>query len=147
MAWISQAITPLGPANPSWRYYEVEDESFNIINAFNYYSPLNETWVNGAKEPVWQYEYSPRAAYDSKGEWPMEAPLNATFWDKFVLQRLSNSSDLNFHQAYTDYMYRVNPYVPDCKNGSSVTADCYADNYCYNLAFTIDKYDKCVKGG
>ncbi|KAM9910961.1 hypothetical protein OXX69_003981 [Metschnikowia pulcherrima] len=147
MAWISQAITPLGPANPSWRYYEVEDESFNIINAFNYYSPLNETWVNGANEPVWQYEYSPRAAYDSKGEWPVEAPLNATFWDKFVLQRLSNSSDLNFHQAYTDYMYRVNPYVPDCKNGSSVSADCYADNYCYNLAFTIDEYDKCVKGG
>ncbi|GEQ67459.1 hypothetical protein JCM33374_g1124 [Metschnikowia sp. JCM 33374] len=144
MAWISQAITPLGPANPSWRYYEVEDESFNIINAYNYYSPLNETWVNGAKEPRWLYEYSPRAEYDPQGKWPKHAPLNATFWDNFVLKRLANQSDVSFHQKYTDYLYRVNPYVPNCKNGTSVAGNCYADNYCYNSAFTIDQYGQCM---
>ncbi|OBA19489.1 hypothetical protein METBIDRAFT_214799 [Metschnikowia bicuspidata var. bicuspidata NRRL YB-4993] len=144
MAWISQAITPLGPANPSWRYYEVEDESFNIINAYNYYSPLNETWVNGPQEPKWEFEYSPRAAYDPENEWPASAPLNATFWDEFVLKKLANLLDVSFHQKYTDYLYRINPYVPDCKNGSLVTGDCYEDNYCYNLAFVVDDYDKCV---
>lgn len=146
MAWISQAITPLGPANPSWRYYQVEDESFNIINAYNYYSPLNETWVNGPKEPRWLYEYSPRSTYDPQGIWPAAAPLNATFWDKFVLQRLSNLLDVSFHQKYTDYLYRINPYVPSCKNGTSVTGDCYTNNYCYNSAFTVDDYAKCAGG-
>ena len=74
-----------------------------------------------------------------------EAPLNVTFWNKFVFQRLLNLLELNFHQAYTDFMNWVNPYVTDCKNGSSITARCYADNNCYTLAFTIGEYDKCVK--
>ena len=51
-----------------FRYYEVEDESFNIMNSFNYYTKLNETYVNGGEEPVWEYEYSARAAYDPNNE-------------------------------------------------------------------------------
>lgn len=145
MAWVSQAITPLGPANPSWRYYEVEDKSFNIINAYNYYSRLNETWVNGDQEPTWQYEYSPREAYDPEGNWPSNAPLNATFWDEFVLQRLRNQLDIEFNQLYTNYLYRNNPYVPSCDNSSSITDDCYEDNYCYNAAFRVDEYYKCTE--
>lgn len=145
MAWVSQAITPLGPANPSWRYYEVEDKSFNILNAFNYYSPLNETWVNGAQEPTWKYEYSPRSIYDPQGDWPTDSPLNATFWDQFVLQKLRNLLEVEFNQLYTDFMYRNNPYVPSCKNGSEITDDCYEENYCYNVGFKVDDYYKCIE--
>lgn len=144
MAWVSQAITPLGPANPSWRYYEVEDESFNILNAHNYYTPLNETWVNGATEPEWVYEYSPRETYDPNGEWPKDAPLNATFWDKFVVQNLKNETNIEFNQKYTDLMYRVNPYVPDCSNDTKITDDCYTDNYCDVIGFKVDDYNSCL---
>lgn len=143
MAWVSQAITPLGPANPSWKYYEVEDKSFNIINAYNYYTPLNETWVGGSAEPAWMYEYSPRDAYDPEGQWPASAPLNATFWDEFVMTRLANKLDVDFNQLYTKFLFRDNPYVPDCKNGSSVTDDCYTENYCYNFAFKVDDLANC----
>lgn len=143
MAWISQAITPLGPANPSWRYYQVEDQSFNIINAYNYFTPLNETWVNGGQEPKWSFEYSPRDAYDPKGEWPKNAPLNATFWNNFVLQKLGNLSDVDFNQKYTNYLYRNNPYVPKCKNGTNVSSKCYSNNYCYNAAFRADEVKLC----
>lgn len=144
MAWISQAITPLGPANPSWRYYQVQDQSFNIINSYNYYSPLNETWVGGAAEPRWLYEYNPRDTYDPNGEWPALAPLNATFWDKFVVQKLKNETNIEFNQLYTDLLYRINPYVPDCSNDTTVTDDCYTDNYCDIIGFKVDDYYKCV---
>lgn len=147
MAWISQAITPLGPANPSWRYYQVEDQSFNIINAYNYYTPLNETWVSGGKEPAWQYEYSPRDTYDPQKEWPENAPLNATFWDKFVVKMLGNRLDTEFNQRYTDLMFRENPYVMSCKNGTEVSSKCYENNYCDIIGFKVDDYNECVKSG
>lgn len=144
MAWVSQAITPLGPANPSWRYYEVEDESFNIMNAYNYYAPLNATWVNGSSEPEWLYEYNPRTTYDTEGEWPDSSPLNATFWDNYVVQRLRNQLDVDFNQLYTNLLYRNNPYVPSCANDSSITGDCYEDNYCDVIGFKVDDYYSCI---
>lgn len=144
MAWVSQAITPLGPANPSWRYYEVEDESFNIMNAYNYYAPLNATWVEGSSEPKWLYEYNPRTTYDTEGEWPDSSPLNATFWDKYVVQRLKNELDVDFNQLYTNLLYRNNPYVPSCANDSKITGDCYEDNYCNVIGFKVDDYYSCV---
>lgn len=142
MAWISQAITPLGPANPSWRYYAVEDESFNIVDAYNYFTPLNATWVHGLDEPQWLFEYSPRAVYDPHGTWPKSAPLNATFWDTYVMKRLRN--DVEFNQKYTDLMFRMAPNSPSCQNATAVAAQCYTDNYCYNAGFTVDEYNKCV---
>ncbi|KAF7584396.1 Calcineurin-like phosphoesterase family protein [Clavispora lusitaniae] len=145
MAWVSQAITPLGPANPSWRYYEVEDESFNIMNAYNYYSPLNETWVSASAEPKWLYEYDPRTTYDTEGKWPGSSPLNASFWDQFVVQRLKDQSDIEFNQLYTNLLYRNNPYVPSCANNSKITDDCYTSNYCDIIGFKVDDYNKCVQ--
>lgn len=144
MAWISQAITPLGPANPSWRYYQVQEESFNIINAYNYYTPLNETWVRGSAEPQWKYEYSPRDAYDPDGEWPALSPLNATFWDKFVVQKIKNKTNIELNQLFTNLLYRLNPYVPSCDNGTSITSSCYIDNYCDIIGFKVDDYNKCI---
>lgn len=144
MAWISQAITPLGPANPSWRYYRVEDESFNILESYNYYSPLNATWTNGGEEPIWSYGYSARDTYDPNHEWPALAPLNASFWDKFVVQKLKDRHNIQFNQRYTDLMFRENPYVPDCKNGSQVTDKCYQNNYCDAIGFKIDDFNECI---
>lgn len=145
MAWISQAITPLGPANPSWRYYEVEDESFNIINTFNYYAKLNETFVNGGAEPEWQFEYNPRSFYDPEGDWPTNAPLNATFWDKYVVSNIKNSSNIDFNQKYSDTLYRLAPGTPICANGTTITDDCYNDNFCEIVSFNSEDFFKCVK--
>lgn len=146
MAWISQAITPLGPANPSWRYYEVQDELFNILNSFNYYSQLNATWTDGGAEPSWQYEYNARDTYDPYHEWPGNAPLNATFWDEFVVKRLRNVLDVDFNQKYTNLMFRENPYVTDCRDGSKITKKCYKNNFCDAIAFKVDDFDSCVQG-
>ena len=146
MAWVAQSITPLGGSyNPSWRYYEVENESFNIINSFNYFTRLNETFVNGGGEPAWQFEYSARDTFDPNGEWPVRAPLNATFWDKFVVQNLKNESNIEFNQLYTDIQYRYGPEVPVCKNGTVVSDDCYNENYCIVANFYSDDYNDCLR--
>ena len=145
MAWISQAITPLGLANPSWRYYEVEDESFNIINTYNYYTPLNETWVNGGKEPNWLFEYNPRTTYDTNGTWPASAPLNATFWDKYVVQRLKDKLEVDFNLLYSSLIFRHYPYVASCANGTQVSNSCYQDNYCNVIGFDVNDYFDCAK--
>lgn len=145
MAYVSQSITPLSEYNPSWRYYEVEDESFNIINSYNYYTPLNSTFVNGGEEPEWKFEYSARDTYDPKGEWPKTAPLNATFWHTYVSQKLGDKKNIDFNQKYMGLQYRQSPYVPQCKNDSSITSECYTLNYCVVSTFLSDAYAKCLK--
>lgn len=145
MSWVSQSITPLTDNNPSWRYYEVEDGSFNILNSYNYYTQLNDTFTNGGKEPNWKFEYSARDIYDPYGEWPTDSPLNATFWHKFVVTNLKNQSNIEFNQLYTDLQYRMSPNVPNCANGSVISQTCYEENWCDVSTFTSEEYLKCLQ--
>lgn len=145
VAWIVQSITPLTYYNPSWRYYEVENESFNIMNSYNYYTQLNNTFVNNGSEPEWEPEYSARKTYDSEGNWPDNAPLNATFWDKCVASKLKDTGDIKTNQLYADIRYRLSPYVPDCKDGDKVSKECYINNWCDVGSFDTDTYLSCKK--
>ncbi|CAI5758894.1 unnamed protein product [Candida verbasci] len=145
MSWVAQSVTPLTNYNPSWRYYEVENESFNIRNAYNYYTHLNETFVNGGDEPIWQFEYSVRDLYDPEGTWPKNAPLNGTFWHYNVLQNLKNESNIEFNQLFANMQYRYGPGTPKCKNGTVISDDCYDGNYCVMGNFYSDDYQKCLR--
>ncbi|SCU85142.1 LAME_0D00276g1_1 [Lachancea meyersii CBS 8951] len=135
-SWISQAVTPWVNNNPSWRYYSVDKETFSVMNAYNYYTQLNETFSNNGAEPVWEFEYSSREGYNIT--WPETAPLNATYWH-LVASRINES--VEFNQIYENYATRFSPYVPDCANST----DCSL-NYCYVTSFTVDQYDDCVTG-
>lgn len=145
MAWVSQSVTPDVENNPSWRYYEVEDKSFNIINSYNYYTKLNETFTNGGAEPVWSFEYSARETYDTEGTWPKDAPLNATFWHTYVASKLKNQTDIEFNQLYSNLQYRISPYVPNCKNGTKVSDTCRHENWCDVSSFLSYDYIQCSK--
>lgn len=46
MAWISQAVTPLTDNNPSWRYYTIDTKTHSVMNSYNYYTKLNDTFYN-----------------------------------------------------------------------------------------------------
>ncbi|SCU77409.1 LADA_0A00298g1_1 [Lachancea dasiensis] len=134
-SWISQAVTPWVENNPSWRYYSVDKKTFSIMNAYNYYTKLNETFTNNGSAPVWEFEYSSREGYNVT--WPESAPLNATYWHK-VASMVNESVEYN--QVYENYAKRFSPYVPDCAS----TDDCALD-YCYLTSFTVDQYDSCVE--
>ncbi|RCK60984.1 putative sphingomyelin phosphodiesterase asm-3 [Candida viswanathii] len=146
MAWNVQSVSPLTRLNPGWRYYEVENESFNIINAYNYYTMLNETFVNGGAEPVWRFEYSARDYYDTEHTWPARAPLNATFWHNYVVNPLRNQSNIEFNQRFTNFQYRFGPSVANCTNGTVVSNQCYNENYCIVTSFFSDDLQNCLRG-
>lgn len=143
MSWVSQSITPLTENNPSWRYYEVEDESFNIMDSYNYYTQLNETFTNNGEEPDWTFEYSARKSFDPNNDWPTSSPLNGTFWHKYVLENLKNQSDVEFNQYYIDLQYRMSPYVPKCANGTELSKDCYLENWCVVSTYTSQQFIDC----
>jgi len=145
MAWVAQSITPLTNNNPSWRYYEVEDESFDIINSYNYYTELNQTFTNNGAEPEWKFEYSARDTFDPSGEWPIKAPINATFWQKYVVDNLKNESNIEFNQLYSSLQYRHSPLVPNCTNGTKISSRCWNENYCNAGNFLSWDYNKCQR--
>lgn len=134
-AWISQAVTPWVENNPSWRYYTVDRKTFSIMNSYNFYTNLNETFNNNGLEPEWKFEYSAREGYNIT--WPQTSPLNATYWH-IVAERINQS--IEYKQTYENYAKRFSPYVPDCSKSS----DCDGD-YCFLTSFTLDGYEKCLE--
>lgn len=105
---------------------------------------LNDTFtevpsVNDTKTvtPVWDYGYSSRDAYDPHGEWPADAPLNATFWHN-VAEKIRDDS--TYRQLYLDYSYRRSPYVPTCEDDK-----CIQKLYCYVTSFTVPQALECMQ--
>ncbi|MCJ1241356.1 hypothetical protein MMC14_009361 [Varicellaria rhodocarpa] len=115
-AWIAPSITSVSSGNPAWRYYEVDSETFEVIDAFTYYSNITDTstWT----EPVWQFEYSARDAYDGNGTWPKDAPLNATWWQSVTERMARNESGLL--QKYNDYTQRFAPSLEECTSETCI---------------------------
>lgn len=136
IAWISQAVTPLTENNPSWRYYSVDTKTHSIMNSYNYYFKLNDTFVNDSEEPIWEFEYSAREAYNVVN-WPDESPLNATFWHK-VANKVNSSTEIA--QTYNNYKKRFSPYVPDCANSKGCDG-----SYCFLASFTYKDYRACME--
>ncbi|SCV99674.1 LAFE_0A08394g1_1 [Lachancea fermentati] len=134
-AWISQAITPWIQNNPSWRYYTVDKKTFSIMDAYNFYTKLNETYTNEGSEPIWEFEYSSREGYNI--DWPKTSPLNGTYWH-LVAEKVRNSP--KYRQIYRNYAMRFSPFVPNCFNST----DCEND-YCVLTSFTVDEYQDCIE--
>ncbi|EMG47743.1 Acid sphingomyelin phosphodiesterase, putative [Candida maltosa Xu316] len=144
--WVIPSVTPFTNFNPSFRYYEVENESFNILNTYNYYFNLNDTFTNGGDEPTWKLEYSSRDLYDPEGTWPEDAPLNATFWHTYASQPLQNTTDVAFNQKFMNYKYRLSVFTPNCTTASGKLSNtCFNDNNCF-LNFLSDDNINCQKG-
>lgn len=132
--WITQAVTPWVENNPAWRYYEIDTETFQVMDVHNYYTRLNETFTTEA-EPVWEYLYSPRDAYPV--EWPKTSPLNATYWHRVYQNMLSDVSVL---QTYEGNAKRWSPYTSNCDANGVCDWD-----LCYVSSFTDDEYETCIK--
>lgn len=143
MAWLGQSVTPADNLNPAFKFYEVEDKSFNVINSFNYYTRLNDTLTTGSQEPTWHFEYSARDTYDPEHKWPENAPLNGTFWNEYVLKGLSDKSNIELNQLYADLQQRYNPLTINCDNNGTVSNECYVNNYCASSNYLSEEYIKC----
>lgn len=143
MAWIAQLVTPLLYNNPGFKYFEVDCKLFNIVNSYNYLTRMNETFVS-KDEPKWEFAYLARDLYDPDHSWPKLAPLNATFWNKYVVSKLK--SDVEVNQRYIQNQYRDSPFVPECGNNSEVLTKCRNENLCNVNNVLLEDYIKCTKG-
>lgn len=133
-AWIGQSIVPFIGNNPSWRYYEVDKKTFSIMNGFNFYTKLNETYNNDGSEPKWEFEYSSREGYNIS--WPASNPLNGSYWH-LVAEKVRDN--VAYRQLYENYSKRWSPAVPNC----NLEGNCVAD-FCTLANFNLDDYDACV---
>lgn len=78
--WIGPSVTPLTNLNSGFRMYEVDTGSFDIYEAYTWYTDVH-TFSNMTRQgPTFELEYSTRETYGGAAGWPQDAPLNATFW-------------------------------------------------------------------
>jgi len=87
VGWIAPSLTPLSNLNAGWVLYQISPTTFSVIDAQTIFADVSQAskWTDMA---VWKQEYDARKTYDPKGSWPKHAPLNATFWDQYLVQAM-----------------------------------------------------------
>ncbi|GAA95825.1 uncharacterized protein L969DRAFT_18249 [Mixia osmundae IAM 14324] len=84
VTWVGPSVTPLTNLNSGFRIYELDSETFDVLDAFTFYSNVStypELQTQTENGPTFKYEYSHRDTYGSAvPDWPANAPLNATWW-------------------------------------------------------------------
>ncbi|CAL1543340.1 unnamed protein product [Lymnaea stagnalis] len=108
--FVSPSVTTYSLNNPIYRIYTLDGDyansSWAVLDYSNFY--LNLTEANLSDKPQWQFEYSPKKAYNMTG-------LYAKDWDD-LLKRMEADDDL-FQQFYlhNKNMYPRTPCHGNCK--------------------------------
>lgn len=144
-AYIGPSITPLTRVNPSFGVYDVDPDTYRVLDHTVYYSQLS-TFESLAKQghgPVFRRLYSAREAYSnhtaSHGSvWPADAPLNATFWARTTDEMLARPELV---QQFTVYQGRNSSLSPPC-----VTDECVKAKVCYMRSGTALQGQRCPRG-
>ncbi|KAF7793419.1 hypothetical protein EIP86_004531 [Pleurotus ostreatoroseus] len=134
-SWIGPSVTPLTNLNSGFRVYEVDSNTFDIVDAFTWWSDVN-SFPNLDHQtrfaPTYQFEYSTREAYGANiTGWGPNDPLNATWWHHVTEQMEINPSlvaKFNTFQGKTSV--RTQPCTGECitakicylRSGSSTLA-------------------------
>ena len=138
-ALMAPPISPFQGSNPGWRYYAVDEDTFDIVNSFTFYTPLNESYVNSGAEPAWKFGYSARELLDPCETWAPEEPLWPSFWHSVSMALLNDSS---IASTLEGVRRRWSPYT-DCQ-----LIDDYRDNlHCLTTSFTLDQKHDCMGSG
>ncbi|KZS89241.1 Metallo-dependent phosphatase [Sistotremastrum niveocremeum HHB9708] len=125
--WISPSITPLSNLNSGFRAYDVDPVTFNIIDAYTWFSnvtafeAINNQTKGGAP---FEFEYSAREAYGGGINWPTGAPLNATFWHHVTEQWEANPALV---ETFTAFQGKLSTQTRNCTSSACTTSKiCYA---------------------
>ncbi|WVQ68661.1 uncharacterized protein L199_006870 [Kwoniella botswanensis] len=127
VGWIGPSITPLTDLNSGFRLYEVDAETWDILDAHTWYSNVTtygDLDSQVAVGPSYQYEYSTREAYGGNIDWPKNAPLNATWWH-LVTERMSSDGGALVN-LYNAHQGKMSIRSPNC-----TSTDCIEAKVCY----------------
>ncbi|KAK4230455.1 Metallo-dependent phosphatase-like protein [Podospora fimiseda] len=139
--WIGPSLTPLTNMNSGYRMYEVDDLTWEIYDAYTYYSDVNtfsSLNVSNGDGPVFKLEYSTRDAYGPAINWPQEAPLNATFWQR-VTEAMEK--DRALVEMFNTYQGKSSIRSPNCTSDA-----CAAAKICYIRSGSVEKGRRCPQG-
>lgn len=121
--WIGPSVTPLTNLNSGFRMYEVDTGSFEIYEAYTWYSNVSSfPALNGTtKGPVYQFEYSTREAYNIG--WPESSPLDAKYWHAVTE---SMAKDLTLVEKFNGFQGKMSVKTPNCTSQACANAKiCY----------------------
>ncbi|THH11063.1 hypothetical protein EW145_g904 [Phellinidium pouzarii] len=84
VSWIAPSLTPLTNLNSGFRVYEVDSNTFDIVDAHTWRADVNafpELDDQITFAPTFAFEYDTRATYGQNiSGWGPNDPLNATWW-------------------------------------------------------------------
>ncbi|EKM61347.1 uncharacterized protein PHACADRAFT_180479 [Phanerochaete carnosa HHB-10118-sp] len=117
--WITPSLTPLTNLNSGFRVYEVDSNTFDILDAHTWFADVNafpELDSQIEFGPTYQYEYSTREAYGGNiTGWGPNDPLNATWWHLVTEQMELNSTLVNMFNTFQGKTAaRTTPCTGDC---------------------------------
>ncbi|WFD00867.1 hypothetical protein MYAM1_003622 [Malassezia yamatoensis] len=156
VAFIGPSLTPLSGVQPSFRIYEVDPETYEVMDYLQYYLPLNDAQQITADNLQWKLLYRARNTYESMiqssrtntyraqvplekaSRWPASAPLNATFWAAVTDEMQARPSLLELHHVYQS---RKSPQSWKCN-----TAECHKAKLCYMRSGSASLGRQCPKG-
>ncbi|KAK6067837.1 calcineurin-like phosphoesterase [Seiridium cupressi] len=143
-AWVGPSLTPLTNLNSGYRLYEVDTGSWDIYDAYTFYSDvssfssLDSSASPDGEGPVFQLEYSTRAAYGPGAEWPDDAPLNATFWHRVTEAMEQNRTLVS---VFNGFQGKSSIRSPNCTNTACANA-----KVCYMRSGSVALGRQCPQG-
>lgn len=142
--WVGPSMTPLQNLNSGYRMYEVDTGNWEVMEAYTFYSDVGAyTNLDGkgegpGKGPVFELEYSTRAAYGPAVNWPSDAPLNATFWHG-VTEAMERNRTLV--ELFTQYQGKSSSKSKKCE-----TEECAKAKICYMRSGSTALGKQCKSG-
>ena len=133
VAFIGPSIVPLTDYNAGWSVYQVDAETFSVVNGQVYFANISNT-LGWSPEPEWEFEYDLRATYDPAGQWPSTEPLNATFWNGVTEKMMTNDSLI---QEYLFLATKKSVLTPSCRG------ICIEESICQIRSSSGAVYETC----
>lgn len=136
--WIGPSVTPLTNLNSGFRMYEVDKFTFDIYEAYTWYSDVSSfpDLNTSSTGPTYQFEYSTREAYDIG--WPKDAPLNATYWHA-VTEAMEK--DVSLVSKFNTFEGKTSMMTPNCTSEA-----CAQAKICYMRSGSAPLGRQCPQG-
>lgn len=153
IALIGPSLTPLRLVNPGVRLYDVDPETYEVLDYVQYATPLDTEEAGDG--PTWRPLYSARDAYSSfhasvaagrytagvaldHGRWPAHAPLNASFWAALTTEMEVRPELVETHHQRQG---RNSTLTWPC-----TSAQCHAAKICHLRSGTSAQAAQCAPG-
>ncbi|KAH9897978.1 sphingomyelin phosphodiesterase [Cubamyces lactineus] len=142
VGWIGPSFTTSRNLNSGFRVYEVDSETFDILDAHTWKSDVN-SYPQLDKQsmigPTYEYEYSTRKAYGgSVAGWGPNDPLNATWWH---LVTEAMEKDPALVTTFNTYQGKSSVRTQPC------TGDCITAKICYMRSASASiSQQNCIPG-